>query len=63
MKRMLVILLFAAAGLIAACSPGSTSSPSISAPGATIEAPTSAASDAASEDISMAPDASASTTP
>ena len=61
MKRMLVILLFGAAGLVAACSPGSTSSPSpaIDAPAPTVAAP----SDAASEEVSMAPDASASTTP
>jgi hypothetical protein len=56
MKRMLLILLFAAAGLVAACGPGSTSSPS-----SAIDAPVP--SDAASEEVSMAPDASASTSP
>jgi hypothetical protein len=56
MKRMLLILLFAAAGLVAACGPGSTSSPSpaIDAPAPTV---------VPSEELSMAPDASASTSP
>ena len=59
MKRLLVILLIAAAGMVAACSPGSTPSPAIDAPAATAAAP----SDGASQEDSMAPDESASTTP
>ena len=55
MKRMLAIPLLIVAGLIAACSPGSTSSPAVDAPG-TVEAPSVAAP--ASEDVSMAPAAS-----
>lgn len=57
MKRVLLILTFAAAGLVAACSQGSTST---TAPSSGLESvPAASAAAPSSEAVSMAPDQSA----
>ena len=57
MKRVLLILTFAAAGLVAACSQGSTST---TAPSNGLESvPAVSAAAPSSEPVSMAPDQSA----
>jgi hypothetical protein len=59
MKRLLAILAIAAAGVVAACGQGSTSSGGVeSVPAVSVEAPSTGASEAASPAESMAPEAS-----